>query len=101
MSLLLSETPKDRSLEELLGNDEESQHEEDLADIEGIWHHVLNSSDEAAKPLPCVCHNSPRGACPDFLDAIVDQFVQCRRYPGPNMDGARTVSYTHLRAHET
>ena len=89
VSLLLSETPKDRPLEELLGTDEESQHEEDLADIEGIWHHILNSSDDAAKPLPCVCHDSPRGACPDFLDAIVDQIVSCRRYPGPNMDGAR------------
>ena len=71
-SILLSEAPRDRPLVDLIGSDEDVQVEEDLADIEGIWQHVLHSDDEAAQPSPCECHGLPLGSCPEFCAKIVD-----------------------------
>ena len=88
-SFLLSGAPQERPIIELLGSDEDIQYEEDLAEIEGIWQHVLHSDDEASHPSPCECHELPVGACPVFLSRVVDQIVKCRKFGVPNMDGAR------------
>ena len=88
-SILLSEAPQVRPLVDLLGSEGDVQHEEDLADIEGIWQHVLHSDDEAAQPSPCKCHGLSLGTCPEFCARVVEQIRVCRTFTVPNMDGAR------------
>ena len=55
----------------MFGVDEGESYDEDLADIEGIWQHVLQSDDSADDPIPCSCHNVAVGSCPDFLRRVV------------------------------
>ena len=62
---------------------------QELAQMEGIWHHTLQSCDETPAPPPCSCHGSPIGACPAFMAQLVHTIVQCNLVSGANMDGAR------------
>ena len=61
---------------------------EELAQMEGIWHHTLQSCEETPTPPPCTCHGTPIGACPQFMANLVDCIVRCNATPGANMDGA-------------
>ena len=50
---------------------------EDLAQMEGIWQHSLQSCEESPTPPPCSCHGMPIGACPQFMANLVDCIVRC------------------------
>ena len=71
------------------GNELSEDGYEDLVQFEDIWHHVLQSDQEAEIPPPCACHNLPKGSCPTFKKNFVDQIQLCRSFNLPNMDGAR------------
>ena len=60
-----------------------------LAQMEGIWLHTLHSAEDAVPPPVCTCHSLAKGSCPEFKWNFVQNIVQCRQVPGPNMDGAR------------
>ena len=85
-----SQIPQERSIADMFGIDEGESYDDDLADIEGIWQHVLHSDDEADSPVPCSCHNMAVGSCPEFLKRVVEQISHCRQFAGPNMDGAKS-----------
>ena len=62
------------------GNELSEEGYEDLVQSEGIWHHVLQSDQEAEAPPPCVCHDLPKGSCPTFKKNFVDQIQLCRSF---------------------
>ena len=59
--------------------------DEGLADIEGIWHHSIQSDEDAPAPSPCSCHSLPQGSCPAFLSELVEQILHCRSFGLPNI----------------
>ena len=61
----------------------------DLAQIEDVWNHCMESDQEAVSPSKCSCHSLPRGSCPKFKADFISQIVSCRAFPLPNMDGAK------------
>ena len=74
------------------GDEEEDFSDEvldDLAHVQGTWDHVMEADLEAESPSPCDCHSLPKGSCPSFKKAFVEQILQCRESSLPNMDGAR------------
>ena len=61
--------------------------------IEGLLAGVDDSAESVSRdvppPPPCLCHNLPRGSCPEFVERFVNLVVEVRSFNAPNMDGAR------------